>query len=75
MEDRYARYRHLRLDWPDRWVHVRSSNTEPLVRLIAEATDPNEAAALAQEVTEQLQQLASTPKPAKSRRTAQRCPL
>jgi phosphomannomutase len=27
----------LRLDWPDRWVHVRASNTEPIVRVIAEA--------------------------------------
>ena len=26
----------LRLDWPDRWVHVRPSNTEPIVRVIAE---------------------------------------
>jgi phosphomannomutase len=27
----------LRLDWPDRWLHVRPSNTEPIVRVIAEA--------------------------------------
>ncbi|MFL5341949.1 MAG: phosphoglucosamine mutase [Gemmataceae bacterium] len=27
----------LRLDWPDRWLHVRPSNTEPVVRAIAEA--------------------------------------
>jgi phosphomannomutase len=33
----------LRLDWPDRWVHVRSSNTEPVIRVIAEA--PQEAQA------------------------------
>jgi phosphomannomutase len=26
----------LRLDWPDRWLHVRGSNTEPIVRVIAE---------------------------------------
>ncbi|MGH7614149.1 MAG: phosphoglucosamine mutase [Gemmatimonadales bacterium] len=31
----------LRLGWQDRWLHVRSSNTEPIVRLIAEApTEP-----------------------------------
>ena len=29
----------LRLDWEDRWVHVRASNTEPIVRVIAEARD------------------------------------
>jgi phosphomannomutase len=33
----------LRLAWPDRWVHVRPSGTEPIVRVIAEA--PDEAAA------------------------------
>jgi phosphomannomutase len=27
----------LRLDWADRWLHVRPSNTEPIVRVIAEA--------------------------------------
>src|SRR5213082_2332095 len=27
----------LRLAWRDRWLHVRPSNTEPIVRLIAEA--------------------------------------
>jgi phosphomannomutase len=33
----------LRLAWPDRWLHVRPSGTEPIVRLIAEA--PSEAEA------------------------------
>lgn len=27
----------IRIDWPDRWVHVRASNTEPILRLIAES--------------------------------------
>jgi len=33
----------LRLTWRDRWLHVRPSNTEPIIRLIAEA--PTGAAA------------------------------
>src|SRR5438874_4279496 len=33
----------LRLAWPDRWLHVRPSGTEPIIRLIAEA--PTGAAA------------------------------
>jgi len=37
----------LRLDWPDRWAHVRSSNTEPIVRVIAEAPDSRGARELA----------------------------
>jgi len=27
----------LRLDWPDQWLLVRASNTEPIVRVVAEA--------------------------------------
>jgi phosphomannomutase len=33
----------LRLSWPDRWVHVRPSGTEPIVRVIAEAPSDGEA--------------------------------
>jgi phosphomannomutase len=40
----------LRLDWDDRWVHVRASNTEPIVRVIAEATDAAVARGLAEEI-------------------------
>jgi phosphomannomutase len=36
----------LRLAWPDRWLHVRPSGTEPIVRLIAEAPTEAEADAL-----------------------------
>lgn len=34
------------------WVHVRPSNTEPILRVLAEAPDRNQAEALAQEVIE-----------------------
>jgi phosphomannomutase len=40
----------LRLDWPDRWVHVRPSNTEPIVRVIAEAPKAEDAQALCRDV-------------------------
>lgn len=33
----------LRLDWADRWLLIRGSNTEPIVRLIAEAPSIAEA--------------------------------
>jgi phosphomannomutase len=36
----------LRLAWPDRWVHVRPSGTEPIVRVIAEAPTAAEAGEL-----------------------------
>ena len=36
----------LRLSWQDRWVHVRPSGTEPIVRVIAEAPSREAADAL-----------------------------
>jgi phosphomannomutase len=36
----------LRLAWTDRWVHVRPSGTEPIVRFIAEAPTQAEAESL-----------------------------
>jgi phosphomannomutase len=40
----------LRLDLDDGWVHLRPSNTEPIMRLIAEATTQERARALVDEV-------------------------
>ncbi len=40
----------LRLDWADRWLHVRPSNTEPIVRVIAEAPTRADAEGLCQTV-------------------------
>jgi phosphomannomutase len=39
----------LRLSWPDRWVHVRPSGTEPIVRVIAEAPSAEDAHKLVRE--------------------------
>lgn len=39
----------LRLDGPDWWLHVRPSNTEPVVRVIAEAPTADRAKALCDE--------------------------
>ncbi len=33
----------LRLSWPDRWVHLRPSGTEPIIRFIAEAPTRRDA--------------------------------
>jgi phosphomannomutase len=40
----------LRLDWSDRWMHLRPSNTEPIVRVIVEAPKVEEAVGLSNEV-------------------------
>ena len=39
----------LRLAWVDRWLHVRPSNTEPIVRFIAEAPTRADALSLVEE--------------------------
>ncbi len=46
----------LRLDWEDRWVQVRASNTEPIIRIIAEAPDANKAESLCTEAVEIVKQ-------------------
>jgi phosphomannomutase len=40
----------LKLSWPDAWVHLRASGTEPASRIIAEAPDAARALALADAV-------------------------
>lgn len=42
----------LRLDWPDRWLLVRPSNTEPIVRAIAEAPSVSAATDLCRSAAE-----------------------
>ena len=45
----------LRLAWRDRWLHVRPSNTEPIIRLIAEA--PSGAEGRAQELVDEARRI------------------
>ncbi|MBI4584394.1 MAG: phosphoglucosamine mutase [Planctomycetes bacterium] len=40
--------------WPDRWLHVRGSNTEPILRLTAEARTEEEARGLVRGIQEYL---------------------
>ncbi|MEN6428200.1 MAG: phosphoglucosamine mutase [Phycisphaerales bacterium] len=42
----------LRLDFPDGWVHLRISNTEPVMRIIVEARDDSAAGRYIQAVSE-----------------------
>jgi phosphomannomutase len=50
----------LRLDWPEKWLLVRASNTEPIVRAIAEAPTQAEAERLCREA--QAAMIAETPR-------------
>jgi phosphomannomutase len=40
----------IKIDFPDKWVHLRKSNTEPIVRIYAEAPSMAEAKALGEEM-------------------------
>jgi phosphomannomutase len=42
----------VRLNWPDQWLLLRASNTEPIVRAIAEARTRTQAVRLCEEVGE-----------------------
>ncbi len=44
----------VRIDWPDGWVHVRVSNTESIIRIIAEAETESRALELADWTRERL---------------------
>jgi phosphomannomutase len=48
----------LRLTWPDRWLHVRGSGTEPIVRIIAEADSARAVRELAAEAEEAARKVA-----------------
>lgn len=44
----------LKIDFPDSWVHLRKSNTEPIIRIIAEAPTIVKARELAEDFKKQL---------------------
>jgi phosphomannomutase len=47
----------LRLTWPNRWVHIRPSGTEPIVRVIAEAPSAEEAEKLVRDCRQPVEAL------------------
>ena len=48
----------VKITWSDRWVHLRKSNTEPIVRIYTEAPSVNEATELGQKFIESIASLA-----------------
>ena len=62
MEQKYAHEQTttidgLKIDFPDSWVHLRKSNTEPIIRIYTEAKSQKEADALAHRFIEEMQAL------------------
>ena len=40
----------VKIDFPDKWVHLRKSNTEPIIRVYSEAATMEEADALGKQL-------------------------
>ena len=40
----------VKLDFPDKWVHLRKSNTEPIIRVYSEAHTMEEADAIGKKI-------------------------
>ncbi|MFY7972206.1 MAG: phosphoglucosamine mutase [Flavobacteriales bacterium] len=62
MEDRYANEPHstidgLKIDFPSSWVHLRKSNTEPIIRIYSESGSKQDADALADRFVREIQEL------------------
>lgn len=49
----------VKIDFPDKWVHFRKSNTEPIIRIYSEARTQAEADALADEMRKTAEELIS----------------
>ncbi len=50
----------IRIDYPDYWVHFRKSNTEPIIRIIAEARTSEEASSVVKNYKEKITNLMNT---------------
>ena len=48
----------VKIDFPDKWVHLRKSNTEPIIRVYAEAKDTDTAEKTAAEIMKVIQEMA-----------------
>lgn len=46
----------VKIDFPDKWVHLRKSNTEPIIRIYSEAHTMVEAQAIGQEIIKSIEE-------------------
>ena len=63
VKTKYAQYEitdidGVKIDFPDKWVHLRKSNTEPIIRVHAEAKDTDTAEKTAAEIMRVIQEMA-----------------
>ena len=63
MEQRYAHENMstidgVKIDFPENWVHLRKSNTEPIIRIYTEAKSQHKADTLADEIIDEIKEIA-----------------
>ena len=49
----------VKIDFAENWVHLRKSNTEPIIRIYTEAKSQHEADALAEKIIEEIKEIAN----------------
>ena len=49
----------VKIDFPENWVHLRKSNTEPIIRIYTEAKSQDEADGLADKIIAEIKQIAN----------------
>ncbi|MCA5006781.1 phosphoglucosamine mutase [Sphingobacterium bovistauri] len=64
MQKNYAHENHstidgLKIDFENEWVHLRKSNTEPIIRIYSEGPTPEAAEAIAQKIMNEMQEIIS----------------
>ena len=64
MQKKYANENHstidgLKIDFENEWVHLRKSNTEPIIRIYSEGPTPEAAEAIAQKIMNEMQEIIS----------------
>jgi phosphomannomutase len=62
MQERYAHENHstidgLKIDFENEWVHLRKSNTEPIIRIYAEGPSPEAAEAIANRIMQEIEDI------------------
>lgn len=62
MQRKYAHENHstidgLKIDFENEWVHLRKSNTEPIIRIYSEGPSPEAAEAIAQKIIDEINEI------------------
>lgn len=64
LKEKYAHYDvtdidGVKIDFPDKWVHLRKSNTEPIIRVYSEASSQQEAQDIGNQIINEIRQIAN----------------